>query len=94
MSVSIIRITYSVSERDRLIHFENFFESISDYRKSASLVFLIKHDFDLLNPGGFLKNDNLHLCLESEKILMERNEDHLDYIKCLEEAIIERIPNK
>ena len=54
---------------------------------------LIKTQVDLLKECGFLKNDINCLCLESNKILLEQNEDHLDNIKKGEESIVEKISN-
>ena len=40
------------------------------------------------------RSDMNHLCSEFQIILMEQNEEYLDYIKNEEESDIERIPNK
>ena len=70
------------------------FESMPDHRKIVWLMFLLRSAVDLLNECGFLKNDINHVCMEFEKVLIEQNEDYLDYIKGQEEPIIDRIPNK
>ena len=44
----------------------------------------------ILKECGLLKKDISRLKLESEFILMEQNEEHLDYIKNEEQSIIER----
>ena len=79
---------------DHVKYFEDLLESIPDYRKSVLLMFLIKNDADFVRECGFLKNDNNRLCLDFKNILLEQNEDYLDYNKNEEEAIIERILNK
>ena len=58
------------------------------------LIYLIENDGDLLNEGGFLKSDITRLCLEFKKILMEQNQEYLEYIKNEEESILEMILNK
>ena len=57
-------------------------------------MFLIKNYYDLLKECGFLKSDISRLCLEFKNILIEQNEEYLDYIKIEEEPSIERIFNK
>ena len=57
-------------------------------------MFLIKNDVDLLNECKFLKNDIFRLTLELKKILMEQNEEYLDYINNEKESIIEKLLNK
>ena len=74
--------------------FKDVFESILDYRKIVLLVFLIQNDKNLLQEIGFNKNDINQLNLEFKNILLEQNEEYLDYIKNEEESIIERILNK
>ena len=75
-------------------YFKDLFESITDFRKIVLLMFLIKNDNDLLTECGFLKDDINRLNLEFKNILMEQNEEYLDYIKNEEESIIEKILNK
>ena len=75
-------------------YFKDIFESITEYRKIVLLMFLIKNDDDLLTECGLLKDDINHLNLEFKNILMEQNEEYLDYIKNEEESIIENILNK
>ena len=74
--------------------FKDLFESIPHYRKIVFLMFLIKNDVDLLTECGYLKNDNNRLWLEFKKILLEQNEDYLEYIRKEEETNIERIFRK
>ena len=62
-------------------YFKDMFESITDYRKIVLLMFLIKNDNDLLTECGFLKDDITRLNLEFKDILMEQNEEYLNYIK-------------
>ena len=72
-------------------YFKDMFESVPDYRKIVLLIFLIKNDVDLLNECGCLKIDASRFNLEFKNILMEQNEECLDYIKNEEESIIEKI---
>ena len=58
------------------------------------LIYLIENDGDLLNEGGFLKNDFNRLCLEFKNFLMEQNQEYLEYIKNEEESILEMISNE
>ena len=55
---------------------------------------MIKNDGDLLNENGYIKIDKNQLCLDFENIIMERNEEYLDYFKNEEESIIKRFHNK
>ena len=48
-----ITISSSVFWRTHVSYFENLFESIHDYRKIVSLMFLFKTDVDLLHERGF-----------------------------------------
>ena len=73
--------------------FKDFCESIPDYKKIVLLSFLIKNDDNFLYECGFLKGDINFLYKEFKNILLELNEDYLDYIKNEEEAIIERFLN-
>ena len=57
-------------------------------------MFLIKNDVDFLTQCGFLKNDINPLFFEFKNILLEQNEDYLDYVKNEEESISEKILNK
>ena len=57
------------------------FKSITDYRKSVLLIFLIQNDNNILKEIGFSKNDINLLNLEFENILIERHEEYLDYVK-------------
>ena len=72
-------------------YFKDTFTSVPDYRKINLLRFLIKNDVDLLNECVYLKNDISRLNLEFKNILVEQNEDNLDYIKNQEESKIEKI---
>ena len=54
-------------------------------------MFLIKNDNGLLQEYGVLKKDINHLCLELKNILMEQNEDYLDYIRNEEESFMKII---
>ena len=75
-------------------YFKDIFESNPDYRKIVFLMFSIKNDKALITECGFLKDDIIRLNLEFKNILMEQNEEYLDYIKNEEESIIEKISNK
>ena len=75
-------------------YFKDIFESIPDYKKIVLLMFLIKNDVNFLYECGFLKGDINFLYKEFKNILLEMNEDYLDYIKNKEESIIEIILNK
>ena len=75
-------------------YFKNLFESIPDYKKIVLLMFIIKNDVNILYECGFLKGDINFLYKEFKNILLEMNEDYLDYIKNEVESIIERILNK
>ena len=79
---------------DHVNIFKDLLKSIPDFRKVVLLLFLIKNDVDLLQECGFLKNDINCLCLEFENVLMEQNEEPLDYIQSEEEPIIEKNLNK
>ena len=57
-------------------------------------MFLFKDDDDFLPEWEFLKDDILRLNLEFKNILMEQNEEYLDYIKNEEESIVEKLLNK
>ena len=57
-------------------------------------MFLIKNDADLLTECGYLKNDINSLNKALKNILLEQNEEDLDYIKNEEESISEKILNK
>ena len=54
----------------------------------------MKNDSDLLNECGFLKNDINRLNLEITNILIEQNDDYLEYAKKEEGSKIEKILNK
>ena len=75
---------------DDINYFKDFFESISDYRKTGLLMFLIKRDVGILYESGLLKNVINRLCLKFQKILTDKNEDYLDYIRNEEESFIEK----
>ena len=79
---------------DKVIYFTDLFESIADCTKIVLLMFLIKNDVNFLYECGFLKGDINFLYKEFKKILLELNQENLDYIKNEEESIIEKIPNK
>ena len=75
-------------------YFKDIFESIHDYKKIVFLIFLIQNDKNLLNEIGFSKNDINRLNIEFKNILLEQNEEYLDYIRNEEESILEKFLNK
>ena len=79
---------------DNINYFKDLFESIPDYKKIVLLMFLIKNDVNFLYECGFLKGDISILYREFKNILLELNEDYLDYIKNQEESILEKFLNK
>ena len=79
---------------DNKNYFKDLFESILDYRKILLLMFLIKSDNDLLAECGFVKHNINCLCREYKNILIEQNEENLDYNKNEEKSIIEKFLNK
>ena len=78
---------------DNINYFKDLFESIPDYKKIVLLIFLIENDVNFLYECGFLEGDIIFLYKEFKNILLELNEDYLDYIKNEEESIIEKILN-
>ena len=74
--------------------FEDLFESIPDCRIILGIKTLIKNYVDILQECAFLNDDINRLCLEIKKLLLQENEEHLNYIKKEEEPIIEKILNK
>ena len=75
-------------------YFKDLFESIPDYKKTVSLIFLIENNVNFLLECGFLKGDINFLYREVINCLIELNEDYLVHIKNQEESIIEKILNK
>ena len=75
-------------------YFKDLFETVPDYIKIVLIVFLIKNYSDLLKEGGFLKKDLNRSNLDFKHILMEENEEYLDYNKNEEEAVIEQFLDK
>ena len=75
-------------------YFKDLIESTPDYRKIVFLLFLFQNDEDLLKECGFLKNDVNSLKKEFKNILMEENEEDLDYIENEKESTIEKVLNK
>ena len=57
-------------------------------------MFLIKNDVAILHECGCLKDDIIRLRMGFKNILKEQNEEHLDYIKNEERAIVARILNE
>ena len=66
-------------------YFKDLLESVPDYRKKVLLMFLIKNDVDLINACGFLRNDINRLNIQFKNLLMEQNEEDLNYNKNGEE---------
>ena len=75
-------------------YFDNLFESKPDYRKTVLIRFLNKNDVNLLYECGLLKGNIHYLFKTFENILLELNEEYLDYIKDQEKSIFEKILNK
>ena len=75
-------------------YFKDLSESIPDYKKIVLLMLLIKNDVNFLYECGFLKGDIKFLYKEFKNILLELNEDYLDYIKNQEESILEKFLSK
>ena len=75
-------------------YFKDVFESITVYRKTVLLIFLIQNDKNLLKEIGFSKNDINLLNFEFKNILLEGFENYIDYIKDQEESILEKFLNK
>ena len=75
-------------------YFEDLSEPIPDYRKTVLLMFLIKNDVNLLCECGFLKGDIHYLYKKFRDILLELNEEYLDYIKNEGESFLENFLNK
>ena len=90
MCFSDITMTHSVYSMIYEKFFKDMLESMPDCRKILLLVFLIENDVDLLNEYGYLKNDTNRLNLEFKNVLIEQNEEFLDYIKNEEESIGEK----
>ena len=57
-------------------------------------MFLTENAGDLSRECGYLENDINSLYKKFKNILVEQNEDFLDYIKNEEENVIERNLNK
>ena len=57
-------------------------------------MFSIKNDVNFLYECGFQKGDIDFLYKEFKEILLELNEDYLDYIKNQEESVIEKFLKK
>ena len=79
---------------NNLNYFNDMFESIPDFRKIVLLMFLIKNHVNLLYECGFLKGDIRYQYKKYKNILLELNQEYLDFSKNEEESIIEKILNK
>ena len=75
-------------------YFTDMFESIPDYRKIVIIIFLFQSSKEFLREVGFSERDINHLNLEFKNILIQNHEEYLDYVKNLEESIVERFLNK
>ena len=69
------------------------FESITGYRKIVLLLFLFQIDKNLVKEIEFSKNDNNLLNLEFKYLLIEGHEEHLVYVKNIEESALEKFLN-
>ena len=67
------------------MNYENFFKDLfgseADYRKRVLLMVLIKNYADLPTECGYLKKVNNRSNKKFINILLEQNEDYLNYIK-------------
>ena len=72
-------------------YFNDFLESIPDYRNIVLIMFLLKKDVDFLHESGFLKNDINCLCLDSKIIFVEQNGEYHLYMKNQKESFIDWI---
>ena len=79
---------------DNINYFKCLFESIPDYRKIVLIIILIQNDKNLLREIGFNKNDINQLILECKKILIEENENFLDFVRDQEKNILEKFLNR
>ena len=75
-------------------YFRDIFESKPGYRKIVLLIFLFQDDKNLLHEIGFSELDINRLNKEFKNILIEQNEEYLDYINNEKESMIERISKK
>ena len=75
-------------------YFKDTFEPITDYRKIVLLIFLVQNDKDLLREVGFSERDISCLNLELKKLILEQDEEYLDYVKNEEESNVERFLKK
>ena len=94
MCSSKIMITHFVYCMKNDSYIRDLLESTFDYRKINLLVHLIKIARGLLHESGFVKRDIDYLCLEFKNILLDHNEEYLDYFKNEEEAVIEKVLGK
>ena len=79
---------------DNVNYFKDLFDSIPDYRKIVLLMFILKNDIDLLTESELLKSDFNRLRKEFKNILIEQNEELLNFIKNQKESVIEKILHK
>ena len=91
---SKITKTHCLCKMDDINCFEDLFESTPGYKKLVLIMFSIKKDVDISQEDGYLKNDNDCLRLEFRSVVMQQNEDYLDFIKNEGEPIIEKSLNK
>ena len=94
MCFSNITINNSVFWMDNSNYFRDLFESILDYRKIVLLRFSVQNDKKLLHEISSSERDKNRLNLEFKNILIEQNEEYIDFNKNEEESIIEKILNK
>ena len=73
---------------------KDLLESIPDYKEIVLLIFLIQNDKNLLKECGLLKNDIIQLIFEFKKILLEQNQEYLDFVKNEEESLLAKFLNK
>ena len=79
---------------EKLKYFKIVFESIPVYRKIVLLTNLNKTNVDFLFGCGFPVNDIESLVEELWRMLIEKNEEYLDFENNEKESIIVRIFSK
>ena len=79
---------------NNIIFFEDLFESMPDYIKIVLLKYIFQNDRTLLCEIGFSERNINRLNLERKKLIIEKHEEYLSYVRNEEETVIEKILNK